>query len=485
MKRTLIFLVVGVLLFCGMKFCNRSRAETEPTQEPIIIGPGDLLLPDETTSIYDLIGTDEPTADPSDPVFTPDPDSTPDPEASPTLPPIMAPQITRKAYHNVFYQEAYNMNGNFTDYWFRLGPTWTNYPGPPFTIAQLNYSTNPSNEWYTEEDGNWQKVLTYEWTDVGITQLHTQGLQNQGQLTYVLYYNAKKANAQSTYLEPGDHISINFKPAVQFYSDVDTAIFDPVVSMYVVLDFNDTNPTSNQPVGTMTLPVQEFNLSDPQFTYDITLEHSKSVYVTYIWVYVTINPRGSGFPPEDPANTLYWFESTGGNTVFTITTYGDLPWIDKIGNWFSNLWTNIQNIFVPNQQQVQDWVTDHQSDQLESGNPINVVKDLFTNLCNTFYLAGDAQQRVVIDVPALSFDVDGQTVTPFNGYQWELGNEGVTAAGHDLWYYVKLANSVVICSGFAYWLWTRFTRWYDLHYAASDDYEGGGGETRGGGVGRR
>lgn len=210
------------------------------------------------------------------------------------------------------------------------------------------------------------------------------------------------------------------------------------------------------------------NNGKDKISFDYEFDLSETMYLAGYEIFVTLNPNGNylgldGF--RDASTNHYWFEQPV-TPYLHLTITNSVPEIDKIGGFFSTLFSNISSIFVPNQTQVQNWIDAHIDENLENDNMLNVISDLYISLANMF--SGQSpSSRPVLDIPALSFNVAGYgKVTPFEGYQYELtSNVPIDGGGRSLWYYVKLANSIALSSGLIALLFRYFRKWYDAHYA--------------------
>lgn len=453
--------IIGiVVLLCAIHNC-KSKAET---YDPVHHYDSTFNTPDPLQDIYDLLETDEPVIT-DEPEFSFDPNLTfvplPFLTSEPDLPQYNP--LPTNIKFDPFFAKYVLEGGESTEKWTRLnGSNATYYPPVPTSVF---HSAAPSSYTYTEDgdDVKWQAVYEYAFAPNGVNQSNTWFRPGGGSLVYMVYQNLATSTT-SRRLKSGDHIEFAFTPNIGFFSSIAEEIYDPVVDLLVTFDYGP---------GPGVYVKKSFRLSEGTFSFDYKVQPSSGYLQSYT-VRLVINPFTGEYPePEDPT-VIYWFDSTA-NGGLSIRYYRDKTWLETISDsiWggFTYIAEFIESIFVPNEDQLQAWVTTHASDQLDTGNPLNLVRDLFVTMMNKFS-GYSPSQTAEIEVPALSFDVNGNKVTPFEGYTWVLGDEGVVdGSGNNLWYYVKLSTSILIATGLVGKMWSWFKKWYDAHYAADGGSE--------------
>lgn len=451
-----LVIIAIVIIFCAIHTC-KSKAET---YDPVHTYGPEFNTPDPSQDIYDLLETDEPVIT-DEPEFSFDPDFTfiplPFPTSEPSIP--NSNPLPWNIKFDPFFVDFDLINGEAVEQWTRLNGSNQVYT-PPVNTSVLH--TTPYTSYsYTEGEDNyqWQSIYEYSFNPNGVSQANTWFRPGGGSLVYMIYQNLSTSNTNRI-LKSGDHIQFSFTPNISMLSSIAAEMYDPVVDLLVTFDYG---------TGPGVYIKNSFRLSEGTFSFDYEVQPRVTGYLQGYTVRLIINPFTAEYPEPEDNTVIYWFESTA-NGALAIRYYRDKTWLDSVGDFIGNGVTTITNfissIFVPNEEQLQAWVTAHSSDQLDSGNPLNLVKDLFVTMMNKF--SGYAPSgRPVIEVPALSFDVDGQKVTPFEGYRWEIGNEGIVdGGGNNLWYYVKLATSILICGGLVGKMWSWFKKWYDAHYSS-------------------
>lgn len=451
-----IITVIAIVIY-SLYCCGKSKAETEPVHT---YGP-EFNTPDPSQGIYDIFPTDYP--DPFFPDWTwqPIPDETPDPDDT------MSRPLPANIKYDPFFVSYTLEDGESVEQWMRLnGSNVVLYP--PIQTSMLHSVAPSSNTYQTDTDGKaWLASYSYSFNVNGVDMGSTWFRPGGGALTYLIYqdFTTNNTSRQLTY---GDEFEFTFTPNIILNSNNADEMYDPIVRIRVYMDYVDNYNQGR--VFTQTYMPDYCFLADRTYTVHRKLDFiSQFTYLKAIRIELTINPFDVEHYMAEDETTIYWFDSTG-NGQFSINYYRNSGWLDSIGGWFGNLFNQITNVFVPDTDMIQTWVEQHATDELDTGNPLNLVKDLYVGLLDKF--SGYEASRPVIEVPSLSFNVNGQKVTPFEGYTWNIGSEGVIdGSGQNLWYYVKLCTSILICSGLIGKMWSWFKKWYDTHYAGDGGSE--------------
>lgn len=458
--RILIVFIVMLCLFLLSKTC-RSKAENE-----IHYGP-EFSTPDPNQGVYDVIPSDEP----SYPYF---PDLTWQPIPLPTGTPddiTGLPYPVQLKYDPFF---AYVDQNTGAMRYKRLNGT-ISVINPPISTSILHGASATS---VSVSDGDTNgKYLKYISMPVsGLTQSNTLHDIGQGSLLYFLFqsFDTQQGNYRVGF---DNHLVINFKPHVRFRCTDSDLVYNPLVTWKLILMFktNESLPGDTYVrIAMITGSIdQVLNDGSDEISIDIDLSEYAAAGLEYVYGY-NLNIAYNGIDGvnnvidgalRDAVNPQYYFDQTADPeaTIFVWEQQNER-------GFFAGLFEDIKNffvrLFVPQEEDIQAWVEYHTSDELDPENPLNVVKDTFVFLME-FFNGQPGSSRPAIDIPALSFDLEGYgKVTYFNGYTWNLtANTPTDGAGNSLWYYVKLANSCVLATGLFELLYRYFKKWYDLHYS--------------------
>lgn len=456
LKWIIVIAIVGLLY--GLHTC-KSKAESLPDHHY----DSEFSTPDPNQGVYDVIESDNP----EEPIFTFDPVTFDPINPFNTQAPdeIQGQPMPGLLKYDPFMVHYYLENGQAVEKWKRLnGSTVSLYP--PISTSYL-HGISPAASPYTSTTEAWMAEYRYTWSVNHVNQADTWFRPGAGALTYILYQDLSTSQSDRR-LSKGDWVEFSFKPNIYLFSSIPEEMYDPIVRIQIMLTFVNNNGASN----TITVDPIIARLSDQLYSYRYQIEQSSLVYLQQYRIELTINPfEIESYVPEDPS-VIYWFEDLD-DGIFNISFWHDKTFPEQVGGWFSNLISHIDDFFVPNEQMIQAWVSDHVSDELDSDNPLNLVKDLYVSLMDKFSGHSPNFARPVIHVPPLSFDIAGYgKVTPFEGYTWYPGTEGVIdGSGNNLWYYVKLSTSILIASGLIGKMWSWFKKWYDAHYAGDGGSE--------------
>lgn len=449
---------IAILLLCI--YTCKSKAEDEHHYT------SDFETPDPYADVYDVIESDNPiitfepnfTFTPIDPIGI-NPTSAPDE--------LMGYPFPVQLKYDPWF--IYSSSGVET--WRRLNGSITNTTTIPVPTSSLHGITPASTFLDTSNTQAWWANYTYNWTVNNVDQSNTFHRFRGGSLCQVFYQDLTTSQS-SRQIKRGDNIELTFNLRIAYKCTIAEDEYDPAVRIITYLTFADNN--GNETVVTLDPLIGK--LSDRSYTITYEVNQSSKVYLKNYRIEALVNPTDLiDYTGADPT-AIYWFETTQTNdhpNMFILNVWHENSFMESVGQWFTNITNHISDLFVPNSAMIQNWVDNHASDSLDADNPLNLVKDLFVSLMDKFSGYNGNLQRPVIDVPALSFDIAGYgKVTPFEGYQWRLGSEGVVdGAGNNLWYYVKLATSIMIAAGLIGKMWSWFKKWYDSHYAGDGGSE--------------
>lgn len=453
----IVILLVVVCLYC-LHTC-KSKAETLPEHTY----DAEFSTPDPNQGIYDVIESDNPVSfDPVsfDPIsFDPlNPFSTPEPDGLNSTP------VRAKLYYDPWRVGWTVTNGSTQIQYARLNGTMTILNTAP-TSSDMHVMWPTVHE-IVQDTENWVMYNNFTIVTDGIDQANTWTRIGGRYLDFILYQDLTGAGGRQ--LSKGDFFEFTFKPNIAFNCNYDTDMYIPNVRIVLTLTFKSkSGNNSYQKIEYIT-----GKLSDNSFTYRYEINDSSKVYLQAYQIDCEINsPDLVDYVPEN-ADAIYWFTKSDDAKLWC-TYWHDKTWLESISSWFSDLGDHITNVFVPNQAQITNWIEEHTSDELDADNPLNLVKDLYVSLMNKFSGYSVNQSRPVIEVPALSFNVGREgKVTPFEGYTWNVGGEGIIdGSGNNLWYYVKLSTSILIAGGLIGKIWNWFKKWYDSHYAGDGGSE--------------
>ena len=463
-SRTIRIAIIAVIVIFiyAITRCGNSKAEE------IHYGP-EMNTPDPNTGVYDVI-----ESDPPEPPYVPDLTfyPVPFPTSDPDSPNAMPYSVNLK--YDPFLAFI-NANTGLINYKRLNGTVTTVVPPISTSILHQAVATSYSNV-DPDNPESYIKYLDYECDVSGVSQSTTSHEYGQASLIYILTQSFSTNNAGYR-ITPNDHIAWNISPNIKMLCTESDYLFSPSAEIHLQLTLKSTssNISSSRNVYFDYVIPNLLNDGTDTFYIDINLSDYAEEALEYVQSYfmtIVINPIDGISVGPDPIDQVrdvvlpeYYYTQVDDPYV-QVAVWASQSERSFLSGLFGGIQNFISNIFVPDETMVQEWIELHTSDELDVDNPLNMVKDIFVNMMDFF--SGNITGRVVIDVPALSFNVNNQKVTPFEGYEWRIDAVDMTptdGSGRSIWYYVKLANSCVIAAGFIDLLWNYFKKWYDAHYA--------------------
>lgn len=449
----IIAVVIAVIYLIAGKGC-KARAEADPSEHHY--GP-EFETPDPNGNVYEVIESDNPEITL--------PELTWQPIALPTDDPDI---INSQPQTSVIKYDPFLVfqSGSYIKY-KRLNGTIVSYT-PPVSTANLHTCTPSVSS--ASDNSSYAYYFNYLNMPVsGITQSTTEHELGKASLVYIVYSDLTTNSEKK--ISTGDTVMFDLAPHLVFNCTDPELLYTPSAVATVSLQFK--SKAGNNVVTTKVFDV-EFKMSNngsDVFSIEYEYDQSDMYYLAAYEILLQVNMINGGYSStmRDEVLPKYYYTQNS-DPVFHLTVFHNKDLGEKLSGWFNTLTSHISDLFVPNEAQIQAWISNHASDELDADNPLNLVKDLFVSMMDIFsgYNTG-LQRKPVIDVPALSFAVNGQTVTPFEGFSWRMTEN----EPGQLWYYVKLCNSIIIATGLVSLMLRWFYKWYDAHYAGS-----GGGDSK-------
>lgn len=445
-KRIIIIVLVALAVLFIYSRKNKAETEENPNEH---VYDWVFETPDPYGDIYDVIESENP--EPFEPELTFSPIQWGDPDD-----PLFLPYNNTQLKYDPFL--VYSNNGALV--WKRLNGTVTNIT-PPVSSSQM-HSMAPTNYFESSSRDDYALTLKYFPSISGISQSTTEHYYNEASLVWVLNQTISTQN-DSHRMTKGDRINITLFPKMKLLCTQPDFAYMPSAVAYVYVEYASLSNASDTFYVSMP-PVELDMRNDGADSFNVRIEHdqSKLYYVTSWTVRFVVNPIANRFYDNvrSPTDPMYYYSLVADPSVI-INYYNERSIGDIIGTVVNQLFTNISGLFVPDSAQIGAWIASHTSDELDSDNPLNLVKDLFVSLMETFSgYSGATSQIPVIQVPPLEFTVAGQTVQPFNGYRYIM-----TDNDPGIWTYVKLCITIIIVEGLVELMLKWFYKWYDAHYA--------------------
>lgn len=478
-----IAIVIGIIIMAGR--CSQSKAASEfgvstqpPTPSPTPETTQIFITPDPNASWDDYIS--------ANPILTPEPyvPDTAEPSPAPSDVPMMGTNPSATARFTAYRFAPEVENGEVTYYYQKLIPNYNLY-----TSYQGNYSTTAT------QNNGW-----YQWNAASASNGHFQINENCGIInlvdTYIcawwnIYFSSSQAVGSG--LDYGTEVTIftQWPLDIMDYHTQQLVSSIPVTCVvYVWLDNGEWVTLDPVVIGSNDL------LRGHTVTVKSNFENRK-VYRISPYYYIGLSYeayQNLGSPNTRDAARTYLVTNNYQTQPFICHAYvtKNPSWMigDKIFNFIQTIpgaiGSAIQGLFLPTSNDLNAWVQSHLSSSLESGSPVNRYWEFYLALCNKFINPTYNLDPYLV-MPSFSFNVNGQKQTIWQEQRFRLKDADIPFSdGTTLFYWVRLATSIIIVShwigNFAYGL---FQRCYHIYESAPvEDFEGKGGESRGGGVGR-
>ena len=160
--------------------------------------------------------------------------------------------------------------------------------------------------------------------------------------------------------------------------------------------------------------------------------------------------------------------SSGTNIPFTVgcVTVPMQPDQNQFMETLNNLPNIFANLILPNQNQVANWIANHQPSS--DDNSTMLSWSVFMQMLQSI-LDGNNVDPFVLKIPALKIRLNGANYQYFDGIQFDMSQAdiGIPGTNHTLFYYTRLVGDCVIVAAFItnylYKLWKRL---FDVNYAS-------------------
>ena len=475
-QRKLKFIIkIGVAVIIGLIVLSRGCSSKAEGLMP--------STPDPNASWDDYIS--------ANPIQTIPPLPTPEPTPEPTRGPmVFATQPYQDSYIRAYRLAPEVENGSTVLYYQKLTSPYSMVSSVPGQVA-ISRSSNQ----------NW-----FEYTTDGAS----------GGLPFQLTKTNSMINLVDNYICLQWNVNFSQSNTVGYgldYGTTATFIFSWTMSAYV----QSTNERINSlPVfvrvqtvldnGIAFIDTYETNTSNLAYGYKFSIDSSinnRKIYSVRSYFYIGMTEEA--YNNIDSAlnrgvnDRVYYLLATGPQKM-RVNVNTNPTWLfqERIYNTLSNMPSNIlngiSNIFVPTNNQLTAWVNQHLSNQLESGSPINRYWELYLSLMNKF-INPVYNPDPYLTMPAWSIDVNGTKYNIWSDFNFRIKNADIELPdGTTLFYWSKLVTSIIIVSNvvvnFMYAIFARvshvsFASPAETEPSADQSFKGGGGSSRGGGVGRR
>ena len=443
----LVLLVVCFAIGC----CKRSKAET------VIIGP------DMPPTFDPNMGLDTPVPEPTEDA---EPSESPEPvDEDPSFPPLLAPGANLRIYNMpglIWYDETADA--------FKLKRAYGSVTTVtlPFSLSacpsQQSAATTSADGSiktysFSMESSLIQESTTSHYFGKGLFQFYFYNIFNAGQVVSpnALYYT----------FDLNDFRLYCDDPAYTYFPSYQ-------VLTYVYYGTSNSNITTRDVI---TSEVMEWSNDGMSKFISVDVPNTRpglSILGVSIRVRFGSIDVFNGFPVEDPVRSVveptYYYDCNSYSA--TVVWAEDQSYhnketksiISSIGGFFTDLWHNYTTFFMPDSEMLTEWIEEHAIDPDED-NPLLVVRGLFQSILQMFS-SSENLRTPVFQIPALTFTVGGQTVTPFTGYQFNLQDADIPiSGGTTLFYWSRLFGTMGVITGFIGLLWSYFSKFFDAHYA--------------------